>query len=289
MDFRANILIAILFFMGMLATAQDAPCRLSICRVECSEGRYIDVEVELENVTEKQLYTFYPQSMVGSYLWDFEIELPDGEKLVLTRASDALPEYNRNRYSTRMYLGLKPGERVRMFFSLNYWGLDESRVAEVMANSRLRVRLVEDEEALRRLKEPHNVQMYREAIFSPLERVAGVDSPYVELRGGAAPDLPTELPEAAAEAAHTEYMYKLAAYDYWLQTMYSLLESGSKPELVPYLQMLQRHVLHLRPQPGEASAVFPDIEASIRETIRRFKTRNYFGIPELKQLLERAQ
>lgn len=286
MGFRAKILILILFFMGMLSSAHDAPCRLSICRVECSEGRYIDVEVELQNMTDRKLYTFYPQDLVGSYLWDFEIELPDGETLTLACGGVVLCEYNRNRYSMRMHLGLEPGRRVRMFFSLNRWGLDESRVAEVMANSRLRVRLVDDAEALSRIKNPLGARMYQETPPSLSERVGKVVSPYVELRGGAAPDLPTELPEAAAEATRTEYMYKLDAYDYWLENLYILLERGYKPELVPYLQMLQRHVLYLRCQLGGASAVFPDIEASIRETIRRFGEHNYFGSPELKRLLE---
>ena len=155
-----------------------------------------------------------------------------------------------------------------------------------MENSRLRVRLVEDAEALNRLKEPLSARMYQEAAPPLHERVDSVVSPYVELRGGAAPDLPTALPEAAAEAVRSEYMYKLDAYDYWLQTLYSLLERGYKPQLVPYLQMLQRHVLHLRRQQGEASAIFPDIEANIRETIRRFEERNYFGFTELERLFE---
>lgn len=247
------------------------------------------MEVELQNVTDKQLYTFYPQGQVGSYLWDFEIELPDGETLTLARESDGLWEYNRNRYSMRPLLSLEPGRRVRMFFSLNAWGLNESRVAEVMTNSRLRVRLVNDKEALSRLKDPLSAQMYQE-MASPLsERVDNVVSPYVELRGGAAPDLPTELPESVAEATRMEYMYKIYAYDYWLETLYILLERGYKPELVPYLQMLQRHMLHLCRQLGEDSAVFPDIEVSIRETIRRFGERNYFGFPELERLLEGAK
>ena len=281
---RAKIIIAIFLFLEMISSAQGALCRLSICRVECCEGQYIDVEVELQNESDKHLYTFYPQGEVGSYLWDFEIELPDGETLTLTRAHDALWEYNRNRYSMRMLLGLEPGRRVRMFFSLNYWGLDASRVAEVMKKSQLRVRLVGDAEALSRLKDPHSARMYQESTPPLHTRVNNVVSPYVALRDGAALDLPTELPEAAVEATRTEYLYKLYAYDYWLRTMYSLLERGHKPELILYLQMLQRHGQHLSRWLGDASAIFPEIQESVRKSIRLFEERNYFGLPELERL-----